>query len=491
MSQVPTLRSSDQFEESFALLATDKSMESDEVRKLLQVATDSLLGHIATMCEGALIVDKEARVVWMNERYPHRLGITDLAGTIGKPVEQILPNSLMRTVVETGRPIMLDIMEFGAESFVVVRLPLRDNDRNVIGAIGIILLDNALGLTPLVGRYNRLRQNYSDAQNKLAMARRAKYTLGSIVGSSPACIELKLLARRAARSNAAVLIQGETGTGKELLAQAIHNASDRASKPFVAVNIAAIPENLLESEFFGHAAGAFTGADRKGREGKFKMADGGTLFLDEIGDMSAAVQAKLLRVLQEGEFEALGSNRLETVDVRVVAATSCDLQVEMAAGRFRPDLFYRLNVVSLHVPPLRERPSDLPALCEHLLDSLTQKLRLPPREIAPEALNRLAQHAWPGNIRELSNTLERVLLMNDADTITQEAVDAVLPAAATSPIVPIAPTVFSLVDTLRNAEKNAIAQALLACAGNRTRAAQQLGISRTSLYEKVALHGLS
>ncbi|WP_342619380.1 sigma 54-interacting transcriptional regulator [Rhodoferax sp. GW822-FHT02A01] len=457
----------------------------------MQVATDSLLGHIATMCEGALIVDKDARIVWMNERYPHRLGITDLAGTIGKPVEQILPNSLMRTVVETGRPIMLDIMEFGSESFVVVRLPLRDGDHNIIGAIGIILLDNALGLAPLVGRYNRLRQDYSDAQNKLALARRAKYTLGSIVGGSPACIQLKLQARRAARSNAAVLIQGETGTGKELLAQAIHNASDRASKPFVAVNIAAIPANLLESEFFGHAAGAFTGADRKGREGKFKMANGGTLFLDEIGDMSAAVQAKLLRVLQEGEFEALGSNRLETVDVRIVAATSCDLQVEMAAGRFRPDLFYRLNVVSLHVPPLRERTSDLPALCEHLLDSLTQKLRLPPREITPDALNRLAQHAWPGNVRELSNILERVLLMSDADTITLEAVNAVLPAAAPNPAEPVAAAAFTLTDTLRNAEKIAIAQALLACAGNRTRAAQQLGISRTSLYEKVTLHGLS
>ena len=490
MSQASTWRTLDRSEEPGSLLATGKAMESDEAQRLLQVATDSLLGHIATMCEGALIVDKNARVVWMNERYPHRLGITDIAGTMGKPVEQILPNSLMRTVVETGRPIMLDIMEFGSESFVVVRLPLRDGNQNVIGAIGIILLDNALGLAPLVGRYNRLKQEYSDVQHKLVQARKAKYTLGSIVGSSPACVGLKLQARRAARSNAAVLIQGETGTGKELLAQAIHNASDRAAKAFVAINIAAIPENLLESEFFGHAAGAFTGADRKGREGKFKMADGGTLFLDEIGDMSASVQAKLLRVLQEGEYEALGSNRLETVDVRIVAATSCDLQIEMAAGRFRPDLYYRLNVVSLHMPPLRERLSDLPALCEHLLDALTHKLRLPPREIAPEARNRLAQHAWPGNIRELSNTLERVLLMSDADTITLENVDTMLPAVGSIPATEVTPAPSSLSDTLRSAEKIAIADALLACGGNRARAAVQLGISRTSLYEKVAQYGL-
>jgi transcriptional regulator with PAS, ATPase and Fis domain len=468
------------------------AIKAGDATRLLHIATGSLLAQLAHMCEGALIVDRQARVVWMNERYPQRLGFADPASLIGQPVEDILPNSLMRNVVENGQPIMLDIMDFGDESFVVVRLPLRDASDTVVGAIGIVLLDDAMGLAPVVGRFNRLKQDYADVHRKLVEARRAKHTLASIVGSSEGCMQLKHMARRAARSDAPVLILGETGTGKELLAQAIHNASDRADKPFVAVNIAAIPESLLESEFFGHAAGAFTGAERKGREGKFKLADGGTLFLDEIGDMSAALQGKLLRVLEEGEYEALGSNRLVPVDLRVVAATSRNLQADVAAGRFRPDLYYRLNVVTLKVPALRNRLEDLSALCGHLLDSLTDKLRLPPRNIAPQALERLAAHDWPGNIRELRNVLERAVLMSDADTVTSEDLDAILPALP----VPAAPTQstepadLSLGEAVRNAEKAAIVRALVACGGNKARAAAQLGISRTSLYEKVTLLGV-
>ncbi|MBI5897696.1 MAG: sigma 54-interacting transcriptional regulator [Rhodocyclales bacterium] len=462
-------------------------LQAGEARQLLKVATESLLGHFAEICEGAVIVDRQARIVWMNERYPKRLGVADPAAAIGQPVESILPNSLMREVVDTGRPIMLDIMDFGEESFVVVRLPLRDKGGTVIGGIGLMLLDDARSLAPLVSRFNRLKLDYADSQRRLAEARRAKYTLSSIIGASAACLAFKQQARRAARTRAPVLIQGETGTGKELLAQAIHNASLRADKPFVAVNIAAIPETLLESEFFGTAPGAFTGAERKGREGKFKLADGGTLFLDEIGDMSAALQAKLLRVLQEGEFEALGSNRLEPVDVRLVAATSRDLQAEVEAGRFRTDLYYRLNVVTLSIPPLRERLSDLPPLCEHMLEALCRKLGLPLRDISAEAVQRLHQHHWPGNIRELQNVLERALMMSDGEILAQADIDAVLPAAkAAAP----APANLSLAEAIAEAERNSIRKALAACAGNKARAAAELGISRTSLYEKIALLGL-
>ena len=460
-----------------------------EAENLLKVATESLLGHFAEMCNGAIIVDRQARIVWMNDHYPKRLGVADPAAAIGQPVENILPNSMMREVVETGRPIMLDIMDFDKESFVVMRLPLRDTSGTVIGAIGLVLLDDAMGLAPLVSRFNHLKRECADSQRRLAEARRAKYTLSSIIGTSAVFVALKQQARRAARTRAPVLIQGETGTGKELLAQAIHNASLRADKAFVAVNIAAVPEALLESEFFGTVPGAYTGAERKGRDGKFKLADGGTLFLDEIGEMSSALQAKLLRVLQEGEFEALGSNTLIPVDVRIVAATSRDLRAELDAGRFRADLYYRLNVVNLSMPPLRERLGDLPLLCEHMMERLCRKLGLPLREMSPEALQRLYEHDWPGNIRELQNVLERALMMSDVDVLAQSDIDAVLPTVKLAPAA-VPPCGRSLAEAIAEAEKAAIRRTMAACGGNKTRVAAELGISRASLYEKMALLGL-
>ncbi len=460
-----------------------------EAQNLLKVARELLLNHFAEICEGAVIVDQQARIVWMNERYPKRLGVADPTAVIGQDIEDVLPNSRMREVVETGKPIMLDIMDFAAESFVVVRLPLRDGDGQVVGGIGLILLDDAMGLAPLVSRFNQLRLDYREAQRRLAEARRAKYTLSSIVGNSERFIALKQQARRAARTKAPVLILGETGTGKELLAQAIHNASLRADQPFVAVNIAAIPETLLESEFFGVSPGAFTGADRKGREGKFKLADGGTLFLDEIGDMSASLQAKLLRVLQEGEIEALGSNRLIPVDVRIVAATSRDLQAEVDAGRFRADLFYRINVVQLSIPALRERISDLPLICEHLLEELCRKLGLVPREILPAALECLQAHRWPGNIRELRNVLELALMMTDSDVLGAADIEAILPRERSGSSA-LKPESSTLAEVTAQAEKQAILCALADCSGNKTQAAAKLGISRTSLYEKIAALGL-
>jgi transcriptional regulator with PAS, ATPase and Fis domain len=240
-------------------------------------------------------VDRDARIVWMNEQYPRHLGFSDPAEAIGKPVEDVIPNSQMRSVVTSGRPIMLDIMEFGSESFVVMRLPVRDETGEIIGGFGVVVFDDPRQLAPIVSRFQNLRHELADTRRKLDEARRTKYTFTSFVGASPACLAVKDQARRAARASSPVLILGETGTGKELLAQAIHSASPRAASPFVAVNIAAIPETLLESEFFGVAPGAYTGADRKGRSGKFELAQGGTLFLDEIGDMSPALQAKLLR----------------------------------------------------------------------------------------------------------------------------------------------------------------------------------------------------
>lgn len=455
---------------------------------LRQLAQQSLLSHFADLCGGTIIVDAEATIIWMSEHYAEHLGITDPGSAIGQLVEAVIPHSQMRRVVESGQPIMLDIMDFGKGSFVVTRLPLRDGAGQVVGAVGFMLYDDPRHLAPVFTRYQQLRADLAEAERKLALARHTKYTFSSFVGIGPGCSALKLAARRAARTASSVLILGETGTGKELLAQAIHAAGPRAEKRFVAVNIAAIPETLLEAEFFGVAPGAYTGADRRGREGKFKLADGGTLFLDEIGDMSLALQAKLLRTLQEHEFEAVGSNRLETVDVRVIAATSRNLEQMVSAGSFRADLYYRLNVITLNTPPLRERPEDFPLLAEHLVDHVCRQQGIPVHGISPAAIDRLRLHDWPGNVRELSNVLERALLMSDGDLIDADDLDRVMPAAV-PPVVP-AGQGFGMAGAVALAERTAILDALARCQGNKAQAARLLGISRAALYEKIAAHGV-
>jgi transcriptional regulator with PAS, ATPase and Fis domain len=460
---------------------------SAEATRLLELAKGSLFDQFADLCDGMLVVDCDARIVWMSDSYPKKLGIAGAKEAIGRPVEEVIPHSQMRAVVNGGRPIMLDIMEAGGEALVVTRLPLRDTAGVVVGAVGFVLYDDPRRLANVVSRYQQLRADLAEAKQKLAEARRTKYTFASFVGATPACLALKHEARRAARSISPVLLLGETGTGKELLAQAIHAAGQRATGPFVAVNIAAVPETLLEAEFFGVAPGAYTGADRRGRDGKFKLADGGTLFLDEIGDMSPALQAKLLRALQEREIEPVGSNRLIAVDVRIIAATSHDLAREIAAGRFRADLFYRLNVVTLAIPPLRERLDDLPLLCESIADNLSRQLGLPPRDVPATVVRRLGRHDWPGNVRELANTLERALLMAEGDEMTVADIDRILPRAAGPTTMAVTAT---LSQTLAESERAAIRSALQTSAGNKARAARLLGISRATLYEKIAAFGL-
>src|SRR5688572_991125 len=348
-----------------ALSADPSAIHDRAVRSLFQM--------LEGICEGSIVVDRGARVVWISEKYLALLGLEAATQALGKPIEDIIPTSLMRHVVETGEPILLDMMDFKSQSFVVTRLPLRDDDGHVTGAVGFVLYDRAQYLKPLVSKFEKLQAELAAAQRALAEQRRPKYTLSSFVGAGAACREVKRQARRAAQLDTTVLLQGETGTGKELLAHAIHAVSARAERPFVGVNLAAIPENLLEAELFGVVAGAFTGAERRGRDGKLKLADGGTLFLDEVGDMPLAMQSKLLRVLQEQEFEPLGSNRVVKVDVRVIAATGRDLKQLVSENRFRSDLYYRLNVLRIDLPPLRERLEDLDALCEVMLERIAER----------------------------------------------------------------------------------------------------------------------
>ena len=487
-----------------------------DAQSILELAARSMFDLFANASEGMLLVDREARVVWINDQYRRflpALGFTREEDFVGHPVSSVVQNTQMHKVLETGKPILIDLLSNRAGTFVVSRIPLRDADGAVIGALGIVLFDQPeTNLQPLIAKFSLAQRDLDEARRELATQRlkhsagkrQSKYTFTSFVGTSAAAVEVKRQARRAAQSSSPVLLLGETGTGKELLAHAIHASSARAQGPFISVNIAAVPDTLLEAEFFGVAPGAYTGAERKGRDGKFRLADGGTLFLDEIGDMPLALQAKLLRALQEGEIEPLGSNKLIPFDARVIAATSRDLVKFVREGSFREDLYYRLNVLPIRVPPLRERSEDLAALVEALGEDMALRSGDQPPELSADALDLLARQTWRGNIRELRNVLEQAAMRADSHFLGREQIEAVLrenPGAriglpgdalrsaakgAVSAGAPVSVTLLRPLDEqVAELERMAIAAAMDRCGGNKVAVARLLGISRAKLYERL------
>jgi len=312
---------------------------------------------------------------------------------------------------------------------------------------------------------------------------------GAIVGTCPAMREVYKSIGRVAAQNLPVLITGESGTGKELVARAIYQHGPRARAPYRALNCAAIPESLLESELFGHERGAFTGADRK-RIGKFEQCNGGTLFLDEVGDMAESVQAKMLRLLQEQEFERVGGNELVRTDVRLIGATHRDLKAWSAEGKFRPDLYYRLSVVTIHLPPLRDRGDDLSLLVQLFLRRYNIELGREVREVAPEVMNRFRSYPWPGNVRELQSVLQQALLRASGTVLISEFLpNDLLPETQTSAASDTG-TRYRPGSTLADLEREAIQQCLLQTGGHRRRAADLLGISTRTLLRKIREYNL-
>ena len=306
-----------------------------------------------------------------------------------------------------------------------------------------------------------------------------------MIGASAAMREVFAMIRAVAPSEASVLVLGESGTGKELVARALHEGSPRAARRLVTVNCAALAENLLESELFGHEKGAFTGAQRQ-RDGLFVQADGGTLFMDEIGEMPLPLQAKLLRALQQGEVQRLGSDRPVRVDVRVIAATNRDLEAEVRAGNFREDLYYRLNVIALRVPALRERPEDIPLLAGHFLERFAQRNRKAFRGFSPRAMDLMLRHDWPGNVRELENAVERAVILAPGDMITERDLPAGLRAADSAE----GATRGDGPQSLEDAEREAIARTLEQVGHNKSEAARVLGVTRVTLRNKMRKFGL-
>lgn len=305
-----------------------------------------------------------------------------------------------------------------------------------------------------------------------------------MVAKDPAMVSVLSQVKKVAVTDATVLLLGESGTGKEVLARAIHRESRRQKGPFIAINCAALSETLLESELFGHEKGAFTGASAI-RRGRFELADGGTLFLDEVGELQPQLQAKLLRVLQEHRFERIGGMRTIEVDVRIIAATNRNLGEAMAAGRFRDDLYHRLAVFPIHLPPLRERPADIVPLAHFLIRNVARDLGRPNLTLDTHTEQRLQHYPWPGNVRELANVIERAAILADGDTVTSDLLVLGLPAAQ-----PAIQTPTVLDGTLEAMEKEAIRRALDATAGNRKQAAARLGIGLRTLYDKLREYGL-
>ncbi len=325
----------------------------------------------------------------------------------------------------------------------------------------------------------KLRREAKDLRSQL----RDRYSFDNIVGTSPEMQRVFKSISQVAPSRATVLLTGESGTGKELVAAAIHHHSPRAAGPFVRLHCAALAESLLESELFGHERGAYTGADRK-REGRFEHANGGTLFLDEIGEISLATQVKLLRVLQEREFERVGGSQTIQVDVRVIAATNRDLKEMVAAGKFREDLYYRLNVINLTLPSLRQRPSDVPALAMHFLRHYAKENDKPVKTIGDEALTLIASYTWPGNVRELENVIERAVVLAEGDSILVQHLPPELGAAARRPGVPAIPGA-----TMDELERYAILKTMEAVGGSTSKAAEILGISVRKVQYKLQEYG--
>jgi two-component system nitrogen regulation response regulator NtrX len=365
-----------------------------------------------------------------------------------------------------------------------------------MGARDFVEKPLSLEKTLLVVR-NALRQQRLEAENR-ALKQQVEHRW-VMVGESAAIRSLRGQIAQAAPSNGRVLIFGENGTGKELVARSIHHESLRAAGPFVEVNCAAIPEELIESELFGHTKGAFTGA-LAARKGKFELADGGTLFLDEIGDMSLKTQAKVLRVLQEQKVEPVGGSASVVVDVRVIAATNKRLDEEIRRGTFREDLFFRLNVIPFEVVPLRERREDIPLLARHFISELSAEYGKRPKELSREALDLLVAQPWPGNVRELRNIIERMVIMTPGERIEPQHLPASLlspappgsapPPSAATPAAEARAEQASLSDARDDFEKRYIWKKYQECAGNMSRTAEALQVERSNLYRKMKAFGL-
>jgi PAS domain S-box-containing protein len=431
-----------------------------------------------------VVVNADGIITMFNKAYEDFIGVSK-EQAIGRHVTEVIENTRLHIVAKTGVAEMAALQKICGREMICNRVPIKE-DGKLIGAIGKVMFKDFNDFSAFVDKFSKMQaelEYYRDIVKKIQVSH---YTFDQVIGSGPEISEVKEMAQRAAQRSSTVLIRGESGTGKELFAHAIHFASTRKNGPFIKVNCCAIPESLLESELFGYEEGAFTGAKKGGKPGKFELAHKGTLFLDEIGDMPVNMQSKLLRVLQEKEFERVGGTAPIPVDVRVIAATNRNLEDLIKEERFRQDLYYRLNVVELRIPPLRYHKKDMDELTSYVLAKLAAKLGCPIPVIDEEARQAILSYNWPGNVRELENVLERCLNFIDHGVIRLSN----LPYNLKNAVQGKENQVMELRDHMEEAERLTIVNALKSCNGNKVRAAKLLGISRANIYQKITKYNI-
>lgn len=476
--------------DTFDLSTQYEGLKSNEIfdqkNKLsnLLLSREIFIEIFKTIQEGVQIVDLNGVIRYVNPAFLRIVGVKE-DDRIGKNINDVSPDGSLAIVLKTGKPVNnLKNHPKGTSVELVSRATPILFHGKIIGAIAFVQdIEEVIFLTEELKKSEKLVENLSE---KIGYFSKSKYTFADVIGSSVHIANIIEMAKIAARNDAVVLIQGETGTGKEVVANAIHKASERSQKPFISINCSAVSQNLLESEFFGHEKGSFTGAYKK-QLGKFELANGGTLFLDEIGDMDLALQVKILRAIQEREIRRVGGSTTIPLDVRIIAATNRNLKKMMVEGTFREDLYYRLNVWNIAIPPLRERKVDIEILSEYITRKICRKLGKRMVTISQKAFEVLYNYNWPGNVRELENVLERVILNTENHTIDADN------------LAFLSMTEYELnlqkdkIMTLEECEKMMIEKAM-AKYGDSYRSkieiAQELGISIATLYNKIKKYRL-
>lgn len=433
--------------------------------------------------EGLTAVNTKGMVTFLSPANERWLGL-ETGGGAGLPLSSFAPGSRLSDVARTGVADSAQVVDLQGKTKITINLPIK-SDKKVIGAVGRILFQSTDQVDKLAGRVRAMELQVERYETLLDEMRGHRFTFDKILANNQAMLKLIEQARRIANSSATVLILGESGTGKELFAQALHEASSKKKGPFVAINCGAIPRDLIESELFGYEEGAFSGAKKKGKPGKFELACGGTLFLDEVGELPLESQAKLLRVLEERKIDRLGGTAPIAVDFRLIAATNRALGTIASSGKFRSDLYYRINEYPIEIPPLRSRTEDIPLLARHFLEEISRRERLPMLKISEEALDALIHHDWPGNVRELRGLMRQMTWKAQGLTILSHHLPPSLNKRRNTTGIS-----GTLEEQLARAERSVIESALQAAGGNRALAARMLGIHRTALYKKMNRLGI-
>ncbi|WP_321965043.1 sigma-54 interaction domain-containing protein [Paraburkholderia sp. J7] len=458
--------------------------------------SDDILRHFVTNpYEAITVVDSAGKLLYMSPVHEKFFGLRH-GEAAGQPVTEVIENTKLQEVAVRGRAQIGQVQEMNGVVRIVSRTPIFDRNKRRVGAIGQVMFKGPEAIDELRNELTRVRQELDFYKRELSGMRNRTYGLDQIVGTSDAVRRLKEDIIRIAPLDVPVLIAGESGTGKELVAHALHMLSPRSANPMVLVNAAAMPSTLVEAELFGYEGGAFTGADRKGRKGKFEQANEGTLFLDEIGDMPLDTQVKLLRTLQDGNFERVGGDRRVHSDFRLISASNRDFDAMISESTFRLDLFYRIAAVTLRLPPLRERLEDIPMLADTFLGNFSERHGVPKKAVSAEVVQYLQSQPWPGNIRQLQHAIERAAIFADGPSITLAncgyAVNSTQ-SASTGGYAPLHAQREKATRDVRvakeRAESELIVEAMQRLKGNKKRVAEELGVSRSYLYKR--LHELS